>query len=860
MATPLYKFLKSTGTTFYAFPSAAEDITQSYQNDNLNMSFSRFSLLNLPKKSKWQFDNFEESSSTQPTVGFNDSLIESLRNYVANHEVVTKETLISSNETFYDNTQLRTTSERIFFKWLKKLNVIQFDLANEEEYFQNLDEFASNDENDDDFFTQKLWRERRVNTINLAETTNAYGAGSNNNLHLVLDGTTNLRNGDEIIFNNFSDPQITAIIDDGDIYEIIDNFIDGSGNQVIILDLENITFNVQDTTGTILLDYQRVVEYIGEITSVNNVSDKNKNYTEVVAHIGDHMGKTPDILFKTLDDDNYRPNLQFPLLPSQFQPEIIGAENFNSPIRQNPQDYPGDHFAKFDTTLFTYNTEPGDSLRRSGNYYGVLGDVNNTIIQPDTIDGISLDFDRNHYVKMNIINREVFNFDEFNALDVNNEPPQDFEFNAILWYYTVTDNNGNSQENLYGISFLDNIENDPEEEKIPTFQKLVNDGAKDGTSYSFSLNLNYNIIDDNVQPLFNPNNINSLFSFDLYNEAMRRLASANSNFTELIDQNIDLKEEVTRIKGLLYSQTDLNIINSRIRNLEELLKLYSTLQIQSTDTIGVTVDNSQSPSVIRLNARDSRWEKIRNINTTDLYSIDSGLMPMNINIPEQKDILLNITNDDFTDINIEENLKIVLDRDLDFKQTVKINIDATDESTENKKLDIFIKYNDGTPNSENIETPLITDINLPVYFNTNTQNVNTARSWENLNIKVDQDNVLEFIDEETLRVGIESTLGLFIGDTIRLNNFHLGTQTQSNIYDGQYSITDIDQSSNYVELDITSNEDLTQLADTSSSYPDDISSDLTAQAFIDFNKGLSLEIVRKEDDPFSSIENRYLII
>lgn len=855
MATPLYKFLKSTGTTFYAFPSAAEDITASYQNDNLDMSFSKFALLNLPKKEKWTFENFEESSNTQPTAGFNDQLVESLRNYVANHETVIKETLVGSNETFYDNTQLRTTTERIFFKWLKKLNVIQFDLANEEEYFQNLDEFSSNDENDDDFFTQKLWRERRVNTIELTNIgPNVFGSGGNNNLHLVLNGQTNLRVGDKVILNNFTDPQVLAEFDNNDIYEIIDSYIDSNDNQVIILNLENFTPSVTDQ-GIILLDYQRVIEYIGEITSVNNVNDKNKNYTEVVAHIGDHQGKTPDILFKTLADDNYRPNLQFPLLPSQFQPEIIGAENFNSPIRQNPQDYPGDHFAKFDTNLFTYITQPGDSLRRSGDYFGVIGDINNQIIQPETIDGISLDFNQDHYVKMNIINREVFNFDEFNALDVNNIPPKDFEFNAILWYYNVTDNEGNVEENLYGISFLDNIENDPDEEKIPTYKKLVNDGIKDGTSYSFSLNLNYNIIDDNVQPIFSPNNINSLFSFDLYNEAMRRLASANSSFTEIIDQSSELKEEIMGIKRLVYSQTDLNIINSKIRNLEELLRLYSTLQLESTDTIKVNVDNSQSPPVIKLNSIDSRWENINNIDITDLYSIDSGLMPMNINIPEKKDFFLNITNDDVTNLSID-NLKIILNKDLDFKQTVKIHIDATDESTENKKLDIYVRYNDGTPNSELIETPLITNINLPVYFNSTTQNVNTARSWDNMNLKVITSGTVEFIDDETLDIEIENSLGLNIGDYVVLNNFHLGSQTQSNIYDGQYLIEDID--SNILSLNINSNSDLKELAE-SSSFPEDLTNDLTAQPFINFNKGVSLEITRISDDAFSSIENRYLI-
>jgi hypothetical protein len=35
-STPLYKRLKTNGTSFYAFPGAAEDISAAYQNANYN--------------------------------------------------------------------------------------------------------------------------------------------------------------------------------------------------------------------------------------------------------------------------------------------------------------------------------------------------------------------------------------------------------------------------------------------------------------------------------------------------------------------------------------------------------------------------------------------------------------------------------------------------------------------------------------------------------------------------------------------------------------------------------------------------------------------------------------------------------
>jgi hypothetical protein len=67
---------------------------------------------------------------------------------------------------------------------------------------------------------------------------------------------------------------------------------------------------------------------------------------------------------------------------------------------------------------------------------------------------------------MNIELNNISNFDQFNALEVNNQPPRDFEFNAILWYYTVEDATGNRKTNLYGVSFLDNPENNPNTDEV----------------------------------------------------------------------------------------------------------------------------------------------------------------------------------------------------------------------------------------------------------------------------------------------------------------------------------------------------------------------------------------------------------
>jgi hypothetical protein len=110
MATnPLYKKLKANGTSFYAFPGAAEDISAAYQNSNYKMYFSKFVLLNFPKqnltsgtmsnKIYFDFDNsFEKSVNATPATNFSDQIIESLRNYVSNQETVIRESRLNNTK------------------------------------------------------------------------------------------------------------------------------------------------------------------------------------------------------------------------------------------------------------------------------------------------------------------------------------------------------------------------------------------------------------------------------------------------------------------------------------------------------------------------------------------------------------------------------------------------------------------------------------------------------------------------------------------------------------------------------------------------------------------------------------------
>lgn len=899
MQCPLYKRLKNNGTSFFAFPGASEDISASYQNENYKMYFSKYVLLNFPKEnlinlggtqsSKTLFD-FDTFSTVAPVLAgdYKDRVIESLRNYVANHEVVLRESRLNNTEYYYDNTELQTTTEKIFWKWCKKLNLIDFELAvPQDEYFDNLEEFSRINLNDDSYFPEYLWKEREVkqwDVVDYYESNSLVGK-----LELLTGGITNLRKGDIITLSNFSSALASVIWGGtewlGDVTVEILDVITQTNNQKIIVDYDStINGSPNVNVGAISLVYNRLVQYIGEVNGISNVQEANKAYTEVYAHIPDHTGKTPDVLFRIVADNNYKPGLEFPILPSQYQPEIFGAENFQSPIVSNPIAYPGSYYGQFDTPDFVYECESGDTLRRSGRYYGVTGDINEPIVDGASIDGLTLDFNTDHYVKMNLFDREVATFDQFNALDINNTPPEDFEFNAILWYYTVEDLAGNIRTNLYGISFLDNPDNNSNPDEVslrfPVYKKLVTNGEQDGTSYAFGLNLNFNIINDNPQDPYNPEAINSLFSMNLFNEAMRRLSSVNDSFLNILTEQTSLKDEIMNIKQLLYSQTDISVINERINNLDNLLNLYSTQQIVSSETIEVVL-NEGFPTQLELRSIDKNYFSIREITTLNMFN-NQGSIPVSIVPDTNKNFLLKIVNNDNVPLSLPSNdkLSLVITQDLSYKQKMDIIITGSELSSQNKKLDIFIQTINPISGTNSlitdefdlvnetlvtppIETLLIGDIDLPVFYNLNTSSQNSAFTWKGFNFDIDFNQTIRIVSGNILEVRLSDnplivTNSIKPGDTFILNNLFLGT---SSVFDfsGQYRVSNVE--GNLISIDVSNNSNL--LNYVNGNFPFIIhttsSSLLSNKPYFSLNKGYMISLTRTSERDDLNVLDKYFL-
>jgi hypothetical protein len=542
-----------------------------------------------------------------------------------------------------------------------------------------------------------LWKEREVidyQITNFDESSDYQGSqGTYNTPRFLIGEIVKFKVGDKVILKSDSvlDQNSLSSITFGQYYTI--GQIEFSGLTTYIwLD---INFNGGGdgalTSTYVYLDYNRLIQYIGEINQITNIQTASRVGQEVTAYIPHQGGMTPTVLFGTRDNTNYYPNLEIPILPAEIQTEIIGAESLNSPIRTNPQDYPGSFYGQFDTQDNTYLCSNGDSIRYQGDYYGVLltdniGTSEETYIEKlpdfnsDNIDGIFLDVNRYHYYKMNIPGLESANFDEFSSVSIEGQAPADFDFNAILWYYelieTDSNNNTNSYVNLYGIEFLNNPDNDDDNlaELITPYHKLVTNGVHDGLSYMFNLNLHYNI-DNDVLPLtYDPTTIYNMFGFDMYNEMMRKFYQVNENFVNIISEFVRINMDLQEMKSLIYSQTDIDDLKSRMKNMEELLRLYATNQFIDSDTAKISVDYSGIYPKLKFNVVGVEYDEIKNISCTTAYNynfVNTGASyPITLSFTNK--MLLNIVNDNIsTD---SGNVIIVLDRDLRNKQRLDILI------------------------------------------------------------------------------------------------------------------------------------------------------------------------------------------
>jgi hypothetical protein len=866
MATPLYKGMKSKGISFYSFPSSSEDITIAFQNADYKIDFTKFVLLKLPKQDLINnvLDFRESFYTVDPNTPskFSDQLIESLRNYVANHDVGIRQTKINSNTDFYNVGEPMTVVEKIFWKWLRKLGVIDLEPAvHKADWDKNLTDFKNSNEDtvsNSDYFRKYLWKEREVIPYNVTYIENVGGG----QFTVTLDEQCKFRTGDMVIFSGDTGTEVLT----GETYEIIDLLINTSGATITFN--QTITGSYTPTDSKIYLNYNKVVQYIGEINAMSKVQNSKSNFTEITAFIPHQAGQTPTILFNTDSDSNYRPTMEYPILTSDIQNEILGAENLSSPIRTNPGNYPGSFYGQFDTTDKTYVTSNGDNLRQSGDYYGIkltnnVGlDTTDYFEQLDdfdstNIDGLTMNFITNQYLKMNLPDYISKNFDEFNAMPLNNEAPKDFEFNAILWYYQVDDGQSNITTNLYGISFLNNPENDDDDSDVDNtlitpYKKYVSNGEQDGLSYIFDLNLNFEVDNDMISPNFDPTAIHNLFGFELYNNVLSTLGKLQENFINISNRFISINTELNEMRSLIYSQTDLDYIKNRLENMDELLQMYQTNQFVNSDTAEIDVDYTGIYPALSFNVIDLEFTDIETVTTSTIYlynvtnSATTTATSYNIIVPNNNKKLLYILNDDLNGVNFP--MRLILNNDLKFKQMLEIYIKPK-KALYSKTLNISMNYDNGVDGI--YETDLISNIDMPIDLKTYDQTTSALTYNRAYYMSSSVHQYAELVastgvtNEQT--IFFTSSSNLFeIGEYTYINNLIYYSGSTMIDYSGLYQVVESQQS--YIIINLNTHELVLAGIPSLSSY-----------------KGFKIKILRITDvDSItgvdtSSITDRYLI-
>lgn len=147
---PMLKPLKLSGGSLYVFPTASNDIAKTFSDDDARFVFDKYVLLDLPDiKTPINDSNdivFEaiganpNTSSIPVPPGLNAddnfNVASAFQNYCMNFE-----SLILSGQNNaaqpYDNSTTLSTSERVFWKFLKEINAIRWESATTESSIAN---------------------------------------------------------------------------------------------------------------------------------------------------------------------------------------------------------------------------------------------------------------------------------------------------------------------------------------------------------------------------------------------------------------------------------------------------------------------------------------------------------------------------------------------------------------------------------------------------------------------------------------------------------------------------------------------------------------------------------------------------
>lgn len=294
----------------------------------------------------------------------------------------------------------------------------------------------------------------------------------------------------------------------------------------------------------------RVVKYIGKIDVLNSVDVAGDAYDEVYIHIPGSVGGS-NVKFFSVYDRNY--DITHPTYQIN-EDYIIGRKNLDDGNDKNGEGHPYGLSLKplyDDSESKSYNIQAGA-----------------------TIGGFCIDFRDSSYN---------------GGIDYMNSMSQDdFEFNSVLLYYTLTDNNtGDAVTNLYGILFLeeptcinpDDTGNEISKGYIQRYPKIAGvktkneDGTysiSNGNSYALKVDLKIDTLPDTTmtsKTYSDPNN-DYAGALEIYSQSLMQLQLLVSKVLEEKKTLNELISRISYLEGNLSLINDIPTIKSNIEDIQ----------------------------------------------------------------------------------------------------------------------------------------------------------------------------------------------------------------------------------------------------------------------------------------------------
>ena len=363
-----------------------------------------------------------------------------------------------------------------------------------------------------------------------------------------------------------------------------------------------------NTTGTV--QYQRVVEYVGDIDMVNHVQKAGETYTEIYINIPTEVGKTPVILFDALSDDNYQPDLVITgttefiqgRSASTLHPENLSLSAFydyDSSVSYTDSDADWYNQPVLGGAVNSYFTEPTtfddatnlDIQKYPVDYSSPAG-FGGTAYRRSKLDGISIDFDPSSYY-------DILNDSQLNSIQGYNSSAKatNFEFNAVLVYYDLYDTSApnNKSTNLYGILFLDNVTPTVDGGYIQRIQKFKpNPVTKlNGNSFGLKINVKFDasVTTVGVDTLVNEYNT---FSMGLFVDASTQLQQSVTLFTQQQSELLDLITRVDDLETRMFTIDSMQLLTARMDQVEVQLQNSQLAFASSTTLLDLIAQNSDN--------------------------------------------------------------------------------------------------------------------------------------------------------------------------------------------------------------------------------------------------------------------------